>query len=711
MTKLSHADACCHCYRNEYLMHLSDTVIINTGMSTCVFINPSIPETDEYKARFNKPCHAPKILTAPAGHHQPAPDLQDQDIITVSALNLQSGKKDKSPTFTCKAKITGFTIRDEWYYLACPTCSKSLRFNSGKLCCGHHGEQIGHPILEDEDDSTTATIVGKAADNLFGVTCEELVNEQGEDDKHNIQLAIQKAKNTYRVWQIGYGIRDDFVVKDVYPQNEDDEQMAVENTTPQVQTPTKRAMQPREDATLKELLNIEMKKKQKSTITIIGSLFHLLDWIEGSCFRCFHLYDGNDNSGLEMEFLLKNKQLSVWKSDTACSASSSSSSFWDPTVALELNHLTLALLEKYRTRDTCKTASSRCIWRKDKWSYLTRTAYVMWRNRRCPAGNVWYAKVGNLELAYNFFKQMPRRDLVSWNSLISGHAKRGEYDMVIKVFHNMVTENVRPDNITLVSLVSAAAEIGALDKGKWMHGLILRMQMKIDAFLGSALIDMYCKAGSLERAFLVFRELTEKDVTVWTTLITGFAFHGHGRKALDLFSEMQRFLLPSGVTIVAVLTACSHSGLVEEGLSIFNRRLVEAKDVLENMPIQPSRSIWGAMLSACRVHGNMELAEIASTELLKLEPEEEGGYILLSNIYAACGRWSSSDKIREIMEAKGVKKTAGCSSVVVDGVIHDFVAADKRHPRWEDLFHILLCLKSEMKLDDTDLANFALFTR
>ncbi|XP_004309333.1 PREDICTED: replication protein A 70 kDa DNA-binding subunit-like [Fragaria vesca subsp. vesca] len=123
-----------------------DTAIINTGMSTCVFINPSIPETDEYKARFNKPYHALKILTAPARHHQPAPDLQDQNIITVSALNLQSGKKDKSPTFTCKAKITGFTIRDGWYYLACPTCSKSLKFNSGKLCCGHHGEQIGHPM-------------------------------------------------------------------------------------------------------------------------------------------------------------------------------------------------------------------------------------------------------------------------------------------------------------------------------------------------------------------------------------------------------------------------------------------------------------------------------------------------------------------------------------------------------------------------------------
>lgn len=381
--------------------------------------------------------------------------------------------------------------------------------------------------------------------------------------------------------------------------------------------------------------------------------------------------------------------------------------------------LSNALLDMYVKLNKLETAQNifNALLEKDIVAWNTMTA--------------GYAKVGNLELAHNFFKQMPRRDLVSWNSLISGYARMGDYVRVIKVFNNMVRENVRPDSITLVNLVSAAAEIGALDQGKWMHGLILRMQMKIDAFLGSALIDMYCKAGSIERAFMVFRGLAEKDVTTWTTMITGFAFHGYGRTALDLFSEMQRVVLPNWVTLVAVLTACSHSGLVEEGLSIFNNmkkmfdiepgvehygclvdllgrsgRLVEAKHVIEKMPIKPSRNMWGAMLSACRAHGNMELAEIASTELLKLEPEKEGGYVLLSNIYAACGRWSYSDEIREIMEIRGVKKTAGCSSLIVDGVIHDFVAADNRHPRWADIFVILQCLKREMKLDGTDFANF-----
>lgn len=335
------------------------------------------------------------------------------------------------------------------------------------------------------------------------------------------------------------------------------------------------------------------------------------------------------------------------------------------------------------------------------------------------------AKAGELELALSMFNEMPRKDIVSWNSLMAGYSQRGDYKMVMNLFDRMVAENVRPDNITMVCLVSAAAETGALEQGKWIHGLIVRMQLKVDAFLGSALIDIYCKCGSLERALLVFQGVTKKDVTIWTTMITGLAFHGHGNKALDLFFEMQQDVMPNDITFVAVLTACTHSGLVDEGLNIFDSmmtkfgiepgvehygclvdllgrsgRLTEAKDVIEKMPMKPSRSIWGAMLSACRACGNMELAEIASRELLNLEPEKEGGYVLLSNIYASYEKWNHSDMIRDAMESRGVKKTAGCSSVIIDGLVHNFIASDLRHPRWPDIFSILQCLNSEMRLDD-----------
>lgn len=335
-----------------------------------------------------------------------------------------------------------------------------------------------------------------------------------------------------------------------------------------------------------------------------------------------------------------------------------------------------------------------------------------------------YAKVGELELACEVFNQTPRRDIVSWNSLISGYVQNGDYMMVKSLFTRMLAENLKPDKVTMVNLISAVAEIGALDQGRWIHGLAVKMQIKIDAFLGSALIDMYCKCGSIQRASLVFNQISEKDVTAWTTMITGYAYHGYGNKALELFYDMQTDTKPNDVTFVSVLAACSHSGLVDEGLKIFRSmkkrysiepevehygclvdllcrsgRLSDAIGVIEKMPMEPSQSIWGAVLSACRTQGNMELAERALTELLELEPEKEGGYILLSNVYATCGRWSNSDSIREVMNSRGVKKIAGCSSVVVDGTVHDFTAANKQHPRWMDICSMINFLTSEMRLE------------
>ncbi|KAM4108684.1 hypothetical protein ACB094_03G063700 [Castanea mollissima] len=200
-----------------------------------------------------------------------------------------------------------------------------------------------------------------------------------------------------------------------------------------------------------------------------------------------------------------------------------------------------------------------------------------------------YAKVGELDRAHTFFDQMPRRNLFSWNSLISGYSQKGDYMMVMSLFSSMVVTNVIPDNVTMAILVHAAAEIGGLEQGKLIHSRVVRMQMKVDAFLGSALIDMYCKCGSIEIAFMVFRGLTKKDVNVWTTMITGFAFHGYGSKALELFSEMQGDVMPNNVTFVAILTACSHSGLVDEGIKIFN-------SMKEKYCIQPGIEHYGCLV-------------------------------------------------------------------------------------------------------------------
>lgn len=342
-----------------------------------------------------------------------------------------------------------------------------------------------------------------------------------------------------------------------------------------------------------------------------------------------------------------------------------------------------------------------------------------------------YANIGELEFAHRLFKDMPDNDLISWNALIAGYAQKGDWRTAMELFNDMLLKKATPDKVTVVSMLCALAGVGALNHGREIHGWSVKTQMKFDAVLGSALIDMYSKCGSIERALLVFEELSEMDVQVWTTMICGLAFNGYGNKALEFFWIMQENVAPNSVSFVAVLTACSHSGLVDQGRRIFHQmkeiygvepgvehygclvdllaragRLTEAKDVIEKMPMKPSASIWGSMLSACKAHGDAQLAEIALNKLLELEPEKEGGYVLLSNIYAACGRWSFSDKIRGIMECRRVKKIAGCSNVVVDGTNHEFVAADKRHPRRVEIYHILKCLNEDMRSSIASASHF-----
>ncbi|MCL7040286.1 hypothetical protein MKW94_030016 [Papaver nudicaule] len=303
-----------------------------------------------------------------------------------------------------------------------------------------------------------------------------------------------------------------------------------------------------------------------------------------------------------------------------------------------------------------------------------------------------YVKVGEVEVAHGLFDEMPIRDLVSWNSIIAGYAQRGNLPTLMDIFNGMIFHKVVPDKFTIVSLICSAAKAGALGQGRWIHGWIVRRQMKLDAFLGSALVDMYCKCGGIEAALVVFQTITVKDVTLWTSMIAGFASHGYGKQALEYFCKMQENLKPNQVTFVAILTACSHNGMVDQGLRIFNTmkenygiepgvehygclidllarggKLSEAKRVIDNMPIKPSRSIWGAMLNASRAHGNVEMAEAASMEVLKLEPEKEGSYVLLSNIYASYGNWSHSNRIRETMGNRGLQKTVGFSKLVADG--------------------------------------------
>ncbi|ERN01442.1 hypothetical protein AMTR_s00002p00267090 [Amborella trichopoda] len=334
-----------------------------------------------------------------------------------------------------------------------------------------------------------------------------------------------------------------------------------------------------------------------------------------------------------------------------------------------------------------------------------------------------YAKIGELGLALRLFYEMPSRDQVSWNSIIDGYAQKGNFGVVMELFVEMLAQNAVPDRATILSLVAAAGEAGALDQGRWVHGWVQRAHIDMDPFLCSALITMYCKCGSVEHAKKVFKLARERDVLIWTAMISGLAFHGYGTDALGLFSQMQNVgLKPNEVTFIGVLAACSHSGMVSEGLGLFADMsqlygiepgvahygcvvdllgragmLKEASALIEKMPMKPSSSIWGTILSACRVHGEVEFAEVSMRELVKLEPEREGAYVLLSNVYSASQRWGEARRVREAMDRRGVRKVAGFSSIIVDGVVHNFIASDKRHPLSDEIYSVLLDISREMK--------------
>ena len=335
------------------------------------------------------------------------------------------------------------------------------------------------------------------------------------------------------------------------------------------------------------------------------------------------------------------------------------------------------------------------------------------------------AEFGDFDHALRLFDQMPERNLVSWNSLLSGYAQNRHWDSVIMLFKEMLLHKIIPDEVSIVVMICASSELSLLHQGRAFHGWVLKNNAHLDPFVGSALVDMYSRCGSLERAIITFRSIPKRDVALWTAMISGLAFHGRGAEALLLFQEMQSDgMVPNELTFIAVLTACAHAGLVDSGCTIFESmkknhginpmvehygcfvdllarggRLREARKVIMTLPMRPSRSMWGAFLASSKAHGEIETARFAYKELLKLEPEEDGSYVLLSSAYASSGRWSLSGDIREMMNHRGVKKTAGWSRVVIDNVAHRFIASDLNHQRWKEIYHLLSCLNTEMTLN------------
>ncbi|GKU94350.1 hypothetical protein SLEP1_g7853 [Rubroshorea leprosula] len=313
-----------------------------------------------------------------------------------------------------------------------------------------------------------------------------------------------------------------------------------------------------------------------------------------------------------------------------------------------------------------------------------------------------YLRVGLLEEARTVFDKMPLKDVVSWNAMITGYAHASNFEEVLVLFENMQNSSVRPDNCTLVNILSACAHLGALGQGKWIHAYIQKNRIKIEGFVATTLVDMYAKCGNIEKAIEVFRNARKKDVSTWNSLIAGLGMHGYGKDALQVFSEM---LLegsePNEVTFIAILSACSRAGLLHEGRQMFDLMLdeygvqptighygcmvdllgrvgllEEAFELVRTMPAKEDPVLWESLLGSCKKHGNLEMAEHVSRKLLELSPQDSACYVQLSNTYAALSRWADVTEVRRKMRELKVNKEPGCSMIEVDGVVHEFLAGE-----------------------------------
>ncbi|XP_058097825.1 putative pentatricopeptide repeat-containing protein At3g15930 [Magnolia sinica] len=336
-----------------------------------------------------------------------------------------------------------------------------------------------------------------------------------------------------------------------------------------------------------------------------------------------------------------------------------------------------------------------------------------------------HIKCKDLESACRVFDKMPVRNAVSWTALITGYIQGGKPIGALELFHRMKSVGEAPTAITIVGVLSACADIGALDLGRSIHGYINKTDMSLNTTVGNALIDTYSKSGSVGMAEKVFENMSKKDVYSWTTMISGFAAHGNGNRAIQAFSEMLHLgLRPNEITFVAVLSACSHSGLIDEGRRWFDQMreshnlkpniqhygcmvdllgrsglLNEAQGLIENMQMDPDAIIWRSLLSACLVQGNVELAEMAGKKILELEPDDDGVYILLWNLYAAASRWKEALEMRKLMKDRRVRKRPGSSWIEVNGVVHEFFVEDKMHHLRKEIYLVLQGITQHLKLD------------
>lgn len=300
-----------------------------------------------------------------------------------------------------------------------------------------------------------------------------------------------------------------------------------------------------------------------------------------------------------------------------------------------------------------------------------------------------YGKFGNLTTARKIFSRS-QRDTVTWNTLISSCTHNGHFTEALSLFDKMFLEGIKPSSATLITVLSACAHAAALEKGEEVHNFMKKEGIELNSNLPltTALVDMYAKCGKLEKSREIFDSVKDKDVICWNVMISGYGMHGDAKSSLEIFQQLEQLNgRPNELTFLAILSACTHAGLVEEGKSLFCRmreyslrptlkhyscmvdllgrsgNLQEAEALLLSMPVAPDGGLWGTLLTACNIHNDPEMGIRIAKKAIESDPENDGYYVIISNLYGSIGRWEEAERARIIMKGRGVTKIAGWSAV------------------------------------------------
>ncbi|KAM3192337.1 hypothetical protein ACQJBY_069520 [Aegilops geniculata] len=348
----------------------------------------------------------------------------------------------------------------------------------------------------------------------------------------------------------------------------------------------------------------------------------------------------------------------------------------------------------------------------------------LWMARRCfdvmPIKNVvsWtsmlcaLAKHGSVDAARDWFEQMPERNIVSWNAMISCYVQGGQFRETLGLYNRMKSLGLTPDEVTLAGVLSAHGQNGDLASGRMIHCYIKDNFSDPGVTLLNSLLDMYARCGQVDTSISLFTEMPNKNTVSWNVIIGALAMHGRAQEAVMFFRAMvSDAFSPDEITFVGLLSACSHGGLLEDGqyyfkamrhvynvkpevehyacmVDLLGRRghLAKAVDLIKDMPMKPDVVVWGALIGACRIHGNAEIGNLAIKQLLELEGINGGLFVLISNLLYETHQWEDMKSLRKLMRERGTKKDMGVSSIEVNNSIHEFGVEDTRHESSSEIY-------------------------